>query len=110
MLDSTHVPEELRRQLVRELCAIVDGLDQCHAASNLGLHQPNISQLRRGRGEGFSVTRLLRIIAGSGHNVEVHLRIIPRRFALPRKTPRISVVRYDHHGLVIPADITLRQQ
>jgi len=98
------VDHELRRLLVAELCAIVDGIDQYGAAALLRLHQPHISALRRGRGAGFSVSRLLRLIAAQGHDIEVQLRLNPRRFATPRKLPSVSVVRYDRYGRPLARD------
>lgn len=92
------VDQELKRLLAAELCAIVDGRTQVEAAALLWLRQPQISALRRGTTAGFSVGRLTRLVAAQGYNLELHLRLIPRRFALPKKLPRVSVVRYDRFG------------
>jgi predicted XRE-type DNA-binding protein len=89
---------ELKRQLARELCAIINGWSQVAAAGLLRLRQPHISRLRRGHTAGFSVSRLLRLIADEGYNIEIHLRVIPRRFELPRKLPTVSIIRYDRFG------------
>jgi len=76
--------------------------DQYYAAAMCGLTQPDVSALRRGRGRGFSIGRLLRVIAHQGYSVEIHLRVLPRRFAQPRAEPTVTVVRYDHFGRPIP--------
>ena len=91
---------QLRQLLIKELCATVDGYDQYQAASFLGLRQPQISALRRGRGDGFSIGRLLRLIAKRHYNIEVHLRRIERPLATPRDHPTVSVIRYNRYGLV----------
>jgi hypothetical protein len=57
---------ELRRLLVEELCEIMEGWTQCDAALLLGLRQPHVSRLRRGVTDGFSVDRLVRLIAICG--------------------------------------------
>lgn len=97
------IDQQLKQELGRELCAVIDGWTQVEAADLLHLPQPKVSALRRGRYEGFSVSRLVRLIASRGYNVELHLKPIDRRFALPRKAPVISVVRYNRFGLPITA-------
>jgi predicted XRE-type DNA-binding protein len=94
------IDHELRQLLVEELCRIIDGYDQYLAASFLGLHQPQISALRRGRCEGFSIGRLLRLIAKRHYNIEIHFRRIERPNAYPRQHPTVSIVRYDRFGHV----------
>lgn len=49
------------------------GWTQAQAAAVLGLDQPKISALLRGRLAGFSVERLLGLINRLGHNVEVRI-------------------------------------
>lgn len=92
---------ELKALLVAELCAIVEGWDQYSAAAMLGLHQPQISALRHGRTSGFSIDRLLRLIARSGYDVEVNLRAMPRRFGNPKPQPTLTVQRFDRYGRVV---------
>ena len=95
------IDHELRRLLIKELCTIIDGNSQYLAASLLGLHQPQISALRRGRSAGFSVGRLLRLIAQRHYDVEVHLRRIERPYL--RHPATVKVIRYDRFGRVTTA-------
>ncbi len=50
------------------------GLTQAQAARKLGTTQPKVSDLRRGRLEGFSMDRLLRFLVSLGQEVEVVYR------------------------------------
>ena len=65
----------LKAELAREINASVEerGLTQVQAASVLGLHQPQVSLLRRGRLDEFSLERLLRCLEAL--DVEIELRI-----------------------------------
>jgi predicted XRE-type DNA-binding protein len=98
------IDEQLRRELGRELCGMIDGWIQAEAAELLHLNQPKISALRRGDYAGFSIGRLIRLIASRGYNIEVHLKPIHRRFAQPRKLPTLTVVRYDTYGVRVGAN------
>ena len=98
---ASSVIRELKALLAAELCAIVEGWDQYHAAAKLGLHQPQISALRHGRTAGFSTDRLLRLIARSGYDVEVNLRAMSPRFGNPKPQPKLTVQRFDGHGRVV---------
>jgi hypothetical protein len=60
-----------------------------------------MSVLRRGRGEGFSIARLLRAIAKRHYDIEVHLRRIERPYI--RHPATVSVIRYDRYGRVTTA-------
>jgi predicted XRE-type DNA-binding protein len=46
---------------------------QAEAAEAVGLDQPKVSHLLRGRLAGFSVDRLMNILNRLGHNVEVRI-------------------------------------
>lgn len=61
-------------------------LTQAQAAAKMGLKQPDVSKLLRGRFEGFSLERLLAFVRALGSDVEI--RIKPSR---PRKEGRILV-------------------
>ena len=50
------------------------GLTQAQAAALLGLHQPQVSTLMRNRPGGFSVGRLMRLLAALGQDVEITVR------------------------------------
>ena len=58
-------PEALAKaQLARRICALLGerGLTQAQAAAVLGLDQPKVSALMRGKLQGFSVERLFRCL------------------------------------------------
>src|SRR5205823_13353969 len=50
------------------------GLTQTQAAALVGVDQPKISALLRGRTEGFSIERLMRLLAALGYEVVVQVR------------------------------------
>lgn len=62
-----------RAQLTRQLAKIIQrkGLNQAQAAQRLGVDQPKISALLRGRFEGFSVERLLRFLNALDQDVKI---------------------------------------
>jgi hypothetical protein len=95
------IDQRLKELLVRELCAILDGWDQTTGADRVGIRQQDLSALRRGRSRGFSVGRLLRLIAREYYHVEIHLRRIPRPYAKPRESPTATVIRYDRWGRLV---------
>ncbi|CAN5291131.1 hypothetical protein BH20GEM2_BH20GEM2_09290 [soil metagenome] len=49
----------------------VRGLNQTQAAELLGVSQPDVSKLVRGRVSGFSLERLARMINALGHDVRI---------------------------------------
>ena len=53
-------------------------LTQIRAAQMLGVDQPKISALSRGRLEGFSIERLMRFLVLLGQDVEIHVKQRPR--------------------------------
>jgi predicted XRE-type DNA-binding protein len=53
-----------------------DGLSQRKAADLIGISQPKLSNLLRGRFEGVSLQKLADCIAELGHDIE--MRILPR--------------------------------
>lgn len=67
------------------------GLTQARTARLLGIEQPDVSNLLRGRMRGFSVDRLLRFLAALDQDVQI---IIKPAECGDRKKPRgrISVV------------------
>jgi predicted XRE-type DNA-binding protein len=60
-------------QRIRELIA-ERKLTQTKAAELLGLDQPKISALTRGRVEGYSIERLFRFLNALGQQVEITVR------------------------------------
>jgi len=53
------------------------GLTQMEVASITGVAQPKISELMRGRSQGFSTDRLLRILNTLGQDVEIIVKPMP---------------------------------
>jgi predicted XRE-type DNA-binding protein len=83
----------VKAQLVHEIDRIVTGrrLKQAQVAKLLGIEQPDVSNLLRGRMRGYSVDRLLRFLAALDQDVEITIR--PAQCA-GRKKPcgKITVV------------------
>jgi hypothetical protein len=97
------VDERLRERLIDVLCDVIDGWDQSSAAAMLGngITQPDVSRLRRGDA-GYSIGRLIRLIASQGYDIELHLKYMPRRrFAKPPEPPMVAVIRYGPHNIPI---------
>ena len=68
-------PRLLKAQLVMKIQQLIEqkGVTQAEVAPLLGLGQPRVSNLMRGRLAGFSVERLFGILNRLGHNVEVRI-------------------------------------
>jgi predicted XRE-type DNA-binding protein len=75
-------PEEAlaKAELAHKIVTIIRSrrLTQAQAAEILGVDQPKISALSRGRLSGFSVERLLRFLMLLGHDVEITVKSRPR--------------------------------
>ena len=75
-------PEELlaKAELVQRICDIIAErrLTQVKAAEVLGIDQPKISALMRGKLDGFSTDRLFRFPNALGSDVEIVIRPAPR--------------------------------
>lgn len=54
-------------------------LTQAAAAALLGIAQPDISNLMRGRLSGYSLERLTRLLNGLGQDVEIRVRAATRK-------------------------------
>src|SRR5262245_59547225 len=65
-----------KAHLVRRLRDLIAdrGLTQAKAAALLGLDQPKVSALVRGRVEGYSIDRLFRFLNALGQRVEISVR------------------------------------
>lgn len=65
----------LKAQLALKIQQLIEqkGMTQAEIAPLLGLDQPKVSNLMRGRLAGFSVERLFGILNRLGHNVEVRI-------------------------------------
>jgi predicted XRE-type DNA-binding protein len=71
-------PEELlaKAELVQRICDILAErkLTQVRAAKLLGIDQPKVSALVRGKLDGFSTDRLFRFLNALGSDVEIVIR------------------------------------
>jgi predicted XRE-type DNA-binding protein len=65
-----------KAELVQKIRALIAArkLTQVKAAKLLGLDQPKVSALVRGRVEGFSIDRLFRLLNSLGQRVEISLQ------------------------------------
>jgi predicted XRE-type DNA-binding protein len=72
-------PDELliKAELAHQISELISerGLTQIEAAKLLGIDQPKVSALVRGKLSGFSTERLFRFLNALGRNVEI--RVIP---------------------------------
>lgn len=70
-------PDELlvKAELAHQISEIISGrqLTQIEAAELLGIDQPKISALVRGKLSGFSIERLFRFLNTLGSNVEIRI-------------------------------------
>ena len=69
-----------KAQLASAISDIIDdrGLTQAEAADLLGTAQPKVSNLVRGRLEGFSLERLARFLNSLDRDVEIRVKPRPR--------------------------------
>jgi predicted XRE-type DNA-binding protein len=77
---------QARAQLTREIAKVIErkGLTQLQAAHRLGIDQPKISALLRGRFEGFSVERLMRLLNALDYDVKMVVKARRPAAATPR--------------------------
>jgi predicted XRE-type DNA-binding protein len=90
----------LKRQLALEFCAIVEGWTLSQVTARTGLNPSRVSELRHGKLAGFSVARLMRMIADFGYDIEVVIRPT-RRPIITRQGPTTTVLRYDRFDRAI---------
>lgn len=76
------LPEETlaKAELTAKIAELIasKGLTQAAAAKILGVDQPKISALLRGRLSGFSTERLMRFLTALGSNVQIVIQNRPR--------------------------------
>jgi len=65
----------LKAQLAAKIAKVIErkGWTQARAAEVIGLDQPKVSHLLRGRISGFSAERLFAVLNRLGHSVEVRI-------------------------------------
>lgn len=84
-------PDEalVKAELARQITEIISKrhITQKEAAALLGIDQPKVSALIRGRLSGFSTERLFRFLNDLGQDVEIFIKAKPRS----RKCATISV-------------------
>lgn len=75
-------PEEAlaKAELAHKITAVIrdKGLTQVQAAKLLGVDQPKISALIRGRLSGFSLERLMRFLLMLGQDIKITVQASPR--------------------------------
>jgi predicted XRE-type DNA-binding protein len=69
----------LKRQLAELLVERLEGWSQTYAAHLLGIDQPRLSNLRRGRLERFSLEQLIRFVVRVEGTVELQVKWTNRR-------------------------------
>jgi predicted XRE-type DNA-binding protein len=76
-------PEEAlaKAELTAKISEIIEanGLTQAAAAKVLGIDQPKVSALLRGKLTGFSTERLIKFLNALGRDVEIVVKDRPRR-------------------------------
>jgi predicted XRE-type DNA-binding protein len=87
-------PEEAlaKAKLARAICLLVEreGLTQKAIGLRLGIDQPKVSALLRGRLQEFSTGRLLRFLLRLGHDVNINVR--SRKATRARANLEVAVV------------------
>jgi predicted XRE-type DNA-binding protein len=76
-----------KARLAHSICSLVEeaGLNQVQAAKRLGIDQPKVSNLMRGKLRDFSIQRLMEYLVRLGQDVEIRVRPAnPRRAAAVR--------------------------
>lgn len=85
-------PDEMlvKAELARQISEIITKrhLSQVEAAELLGIDQPKVSALMRGKLTGFSTQRLFRFLNALGRDVEIVVKSKPRT----RSKARVRVV------------------
>ncbi len=90
-LEMTNPEERLvKAALARKISEAIEknGLNQSQTAHLLGIDQPKISALIRGKLAGFSTERLLKFLIALGNDVEISIKPKPAS----RSKAQISVV------------------
>ncbi len=76
-------PDEMlaKAKLVSRICAVIEErkLTQIKAAELLGIDQPKVSSLMRGKFDGYSSDRLFRFLNALGQDIEIVVRPARKR-------------------------------
>lgn len=65
---------QLRAQLMSRVREVARGLTQTHAARRLGISQPRLNDLLRGKIDRFSLDALVNMLGAAGLRVELRIR------------------------------------
>jgi predicted XRE-type DNA-binding protein len=81
----------VKADLAIEIVRVIEerGLTQTQAADVMGVDQPKVSALVRGRIDGFSLERLYRFLNALGRDVEIVVRPAPKG----KREPQVTVKR-----------------
>lgn len=73
--------ERLKADLTLQIYRLIKqrGLTQAEAGEILGIRQPHVSALMRGRSGAFSVERLMRFLTALGQDVQITVRSTRKR-------------------------------
>jgi predicted XRE-type DNA-binding protein len=82
----------VRAELMRQVNLLIEAqnLTQAQAARLLGVAQPNVSALKRGRLSDFSLDRLIRFLVALGQEVNIRVRPAPARAGIKVARRRAS--------------------
>ena len=83
---------QVKAGLVHHIARVIEkrGLTQTQAATLLAIDQPKVSNLLRGRLDGFSTERLFRFLNALGQDIEIVIREKPRRSKRPAALSVVS--------------------
>jgi predicted XRE-type DNA-binding protein len=92
--------EIVKAELVKAICSILtgQGVRQVDAAERLGIAQPKVSVLMRGRTDGFSTEQLLRFLNRLGQTIDIEVR--PSK---PRRTVGSTRVHFSGATMKVAA-------
>lgn len=76
-------------QLIRSIIAKRE-LTQAQAAKILGLDQPKVSALIRGRVDGYSLDRLFRFLGAFDRHIEIRVRSNPKAKSAPGRSITVT--------------------
>ena len=84
--------EQAKARLVREIRVIIENRDltQTQAGALIGLPQPDLSQLLRGRTRGYTVDRLCRLIMALDRDIEIRIKKRPKSRPQSRMTVTVA--------------------
>ncbi|KIY41386.1 MULTISPECIES: helix-turn-helix domain-containing protein [Pseudomonas] len=81
---------QVKAQLASKICSIIKArhLTQVQASAVLGLPQPKVSEMMRGKFRGISETKMIDCLARLGRDVQIVVKTAPRS----RREGRVEVI------------------